>query len=188
MQIDRKVLEKIKSIPSPKIIGVSGFGGSGKSTFAKELGALLDAPVVAVDSFQKKGAFDTEYSNWEIMDFDRLEREVLAPFVKNEEVIRYGHFDAKTETIYDTREFKNEGVLLVEGVGLFRPELAKYFGYKIWVNVPIELSVARGKKRDRDEYQSPNDELWEGLWKDNDLQYLAAYKPNESADCIYENS
>lgn len=80
MRISQDVLEKIKLLPLPRSIAVLGFGGSGKSSFANELGAVINAPVVGVDSFQKDGAFDTGYTLWEIMDFSRLEKEVLQPF------------------------------------------------------------------------------------------------------------
>ena len=81
----------------------------------------------------------------------------------------------------------HEGVIIVEGVGLFRPELMKYFAYTIWIDVPIDVAIARGKKRDREEYDSPNDELWDGMWKKNDEEYVAAFKPQEVADFVYSN-
>lgn len=188
MKVDKEIIEKIKSLPTPKIITLSGLGGSGKSSIAKELGVALDAQVVGIDAFQRKGAFDTAYSLWNIMDYTRLEEEVLKPFLDKQNIIRYGHFDAKTELISEIVEFKNNGTLIVEGVGVFRPELIKYFIYKIWINVPMEEAIARGKKRDREEYHNPTDDLWDGVWKDNDLQYLETYKPQQMADLVISNS
>ena len=83
MEIKKEIIEKIKSLSLPKIIGISGFGGSGKSSIAKAIGLVINAPVVGVDSFQKDEVFDTQYSLWNIMDFERLEKEVLKPFLKN---------------------------------------------------------------------------------------------------------
>lgn len=188
MEITERLLNTIRNLSAPRLIGISGFGGSGKSSFAKKLGEALGAPVVGVDSFQKKGAFNTEFSLWEIMDYSRLEKEVLRPFVNNESLIRYGQFDAGSESISGTVEIENNGILIIEGVGLFRPELLKYFSYKIWVDVPVDQAVARGKKRDREGNGGPTDELWDGVWKDNDMQYLGAYKPKESADIVIDNS
>ena len=181
MEITEQLIKTIKNLPTPTLVGVSGFGGSGKSSVAKKLGEALNAAVVGVDSFQTKGAFDSVFSLWEIMDYARLEKEVFQPFKNNESVIYYGHFNSKSESISETVEVKNNGILIVEGVGLFRPELLKYFSYKIWVDLPIEEAITRGKKRDREEYGNPTDELWDGMWKDNDLQYLEAYKPKETA-------
>ncbi|MDP3795136.1 MAG: hypothetical protein Q8R13_04400 [bacterium] len=186
IKIDQKLVEKLFEIKTPMIIGVSGFGGAGKSSFAKALGEAVKAPVVGVDSFQKDGAFDTDYKLWEIMDFARLQKEVLQPFLKGDGV-KYGHFNVPTKSISETREIENTGRLVVEGVGLFRPELLKYFAYKIWVDCPTGEAIARGKKRDREEYNSPSDEYWDGIWKKNDEEYFEAYKPKGAADFVISN-
>lgn len=187
MQIPDEILSRIRATEKPLIIGVSGFGGAGKSSFAKALGEAVGAPFVGVDSFQKDGAFDTEYSLWEIMDFPRLEKEVLQPFASGEKIIRYGHFNVPSRSVTETRELKNTELLIIEGVGLFRPELSKYFGLKIWVDCPMDAAIARGKKRDREEYGNPTDEQWEGIWKKNDEEYLEQYKPKDAADFVFQN-
>ncbi|HYF10142.1 MAG TPA: uridine kinase, partial [Candidatus Paceibacterota bacterium] len=53
MEIAREVIEKIKTLNRPAVIGVSGFGGSGKSTFADALGTQLGVPVIGLDSFAR---------------------------------------------------------------------------------------------------------------------------------------
>lgn len=187
MNIDKNILDIIAALPARKIIGVSGYGGSGKTTFANELGALLNAPVVGVDSFQKNRT-DNEYSLWNIMDYARLEREVLAPFLSGVTSIRYGHFDWAQNNAQEMREVPSTNTLIIEGVGLFRPELMKYFAYMIWVDCPLEEAIARGKKRDRAEHRNPQDELWDGIWKKNDIEYSSTYKPDEIADLIISNA
>lgn len=188
MEITDELLQSIGNFPKPTIVAISGFGGSGKSTIAKQLGEKLNAPVIGVDSFQKPGAFNTKFSLWNIMDFERLEDEVLKPFFRQDSLIRYGHFNAPTESIDKTVEVENVGFLVIEGVGLFRPELDKYFTYKIWIDVPVEEATERGKKRDREEYHNPMDEQWDGIWKENDLEYYATYKPQETADLVIKNA
>src|SRR3989344_5752145 len=101
MGINQKVLGGIKSLPARLIVGVSGFGGSGKSTFAHELGKLIDAPVVGVDSFMKDN-LTKDYRLWEIVDFKRLEHEVLVTFLEDKKVIQYGHFDWGTNRIIES--------------------------------------------------------------------------------------
>jgi uridine kinase len=175
MEIKQEIIERIKSLPSPRIIAISGLGGSGKSSTAKAIGLAIGAPIISIDSFQKDGIFDTQYSLWEIMDFNKLEIEVLKPFWEKQPVI------------LQNTELKNNGTLIIEGVGLFRPELMKYFTLKIWVDVPLETAIARGKKRDREEYHNPTDECWDGIWKENDAQYLDTFRPKESADIVIQN-
>jgi len=121
------------------------------------------------------------------MDFGRLENEVLKPFWEKQTRIKYGHFNVPSKGISETIEVNNNGILIIEGVGLFRPELMKYFTFKIWVDVPLEVALARGKNRDRDENHNPTDECWDGIWKDNDVQYFDVFKPKESVDLIIQN-
>jgi uridine kinase len=121
------------------------------------------------------------------MDFDRLENEVLKPFWKNQKTIKYGHFDVPSKSISETIEINSNGTLIIEGVGLFRPKLHKYLTYKIWIDVPLEVAIARGKKRDKDEFHSPADGCWDGIWKENDIQYFDAFKPKDAADLIIQN-
>ena len=186
MEIPESLLNTIRTLKRPIIVAVSGLGGAGKSSFANKLAERLSAPVVGVDSFQKKGAFDIDFSLWEIMNYSRLEREVLVPFLKGENV-SYGHFDASQEAVSHKVEVANAGLLIVEGVGLFRPELLKYFSYKVWVETPMEEAIVRGKKRDREVHQNPQDENWDGVWKKNDFEYLQTFKPQEAADFVFHN-
>lgn len=180
------LVEKINLLPTPKLISISGFGGSGKSTIAKRLGEILNAPVVGVDSFQNEKVFTFDFNNWEVMDYARLEREVILPFFSGSKEITYGHFNNPAKPLVG-RNFANNGILIIEGVGLFRPELLKYFTYKVWVDVDIGEAMARGKKRDREEYGNPTDEFWDTVWKKNDLQCFNTYHPDEAADYIIKN-
>lgn len=186
MTTDAEVLEKIRSLAKPAIIAISGFGGSGKSTVAEEIGKKLSIPVIGIDSFTKARDL-TDYSLWENVDFKRFEDQVLVPFTRGDSLITYGHFDWGTDGIHHQEEVKNDGYLIVEGVGLLRPELMKYFSYTIWVDCPLEEAIARGKKRDREVHLNPQDEKWDGIWKKNDLEYLETFTPNEKADLIINN-
>jgi hypothetical protein len=60
----------------------------------------------------------------------------------------------------------------------------QYFTHTLWIDVPQDEATARGKKRDRHEYNNPQDELWDTLWRQNDLEYLEAYKPKAVAILI----
>ena len=186
MDIPEELTATIAGLPPPAVIAVSGFGGAGKSGFARVLGQRTGVPVVGIDSFIIDRTL-SRYTRWEIMDFDRLEREVLRPFNEGKPV-RYGHFDWRQNAVGEERELPATGQLIVEGVGLFRPGLRRYFSLLVWVDCPAHEATARGKKRDREEYNSPQDEAWEGIWKENDEECYREYRPEEIADFIIDNS
>ncbi len=186
MEVPSGLIKKINALSRPAIIAVSGFGGAGKSTFAEALGAAISAPVIGVDSFATD-RLDINHSLWGSVNFARLEQEVFIPFAEGQNLVTYGHYDWNVNGIGNTVDVQHSGILIVEGIGLFRPELLKYFSYKIWIDTPMDEAIRRGKKRDREVHQNPQDEKWDGVWKRNDLEYFETFKPREIADLIVEN-
>ena len=155
-------LSTIQKLPRPAIVAISGFGGSGKSTIAHKIAAELQAPVIGVDSFWQSTTCTT-YQYWEVVDFDRLVREILQPFSAGSAELRYGEFDWEKNEVSSQKTIPATDFLIIEGIGVFRPDLMQYFSYTIWIECPLEIAIARGKKRDRDEYGVPQDELWDGI-------------------------
>lgn len=186
MDIPDDLTAAIARLPSRAIVAVSGFGGAGKSGLASALARRIDAPVVGIDSFIRDRNL-TRYTRWELMDFGRLEREVLRPFSEGR-AVSYGHFDWQKNAVGEHRGLHPGGPLIVEGVGLFRPELRRYFSLLVWVDCPLPEAIARGKKRDRDEYGNPQDDSWDGIWKENDELCYREYQPGQIADFIIDNS
>jgi uridine kinase len=175
---------KIKRLSKPILIGISGFGGSGKSTFALALGEKLKAPVVGVDSFAKHNVHK-DYEFWDIIDFNLIEKEVIKPFLSWKQEISYKEFDWKKNGFGEQVSFKNHGILVIEGIGLFRPALMKYFSCTLWVDCPMNEAIIRGKKRDREDPNKPqHDAYWDGIWKENDLQCFEHFSPKQKADFI----
>src|SRR3989344_5820310 len=131
MEIPQSAIEEIRNLPIPAIVAISGFGGSGKSTAANKLAEVLRVPIICVDHFGIDRTIEN-YTHWKGMDFERLEKEVLIPFARGEDFVAYGHWDHEPNRVVKTVEVPTSSLLIVEGVGLFRPELMKYFNYKIW--------------------------------------------------------
>jgi len=185
MKIPEEDLNKIKSTSNLRVVAISGFGGAGKSTTSKLIAKELDADVVGIDLFQKNNT-DMDYSFWNIMDYKRLEEDVLIPFLGNQKNIMYGNYDWNTNST-NTETTITKNILVVEGVGLFRPELLQYFDYKIWIDVPLDESDMRGRKRDEEVYKNLHPTEYYELWKKNDKECYEAYQPKEIADLIIKN-
>ncbi len=176
-------IDTLNKLKKPAIIGISGFGGSGKSTFARQLAKEIHADIIGLDSFCTSNS-SVDFELWNIMDFNRLKNEVLEPYVAGNKTITFGEFDWVKNEVSGSSTIAAKDYLIIEGVGLLRPELLKYFSFTIWIDCPIEVAISRGKQRDRNEYGVIQDDKWDGVWKENDLQCYKEYSPLETADFV----
>jgi hypothetical protein len=138
-----------------RLVAVDGFAGSGKSTFAASLAAVLGgAPVIPMDDFL---AWDDLTEFW-----PRLEREVLEPLLAGGPV-RYQKRDWLNDnlgrSLGDFREVPRAETVLLEGIGSGRRAVATRLSYLVWVEAPPALRLARGIARDGEQARA----LWLGF-------------------------
>ncbi|UFS59444.1 uridine kinase family protein [Subtercola endophyticus] len=171
------------SIGRPSIVGVDGFGGSGKTTLVvrlvKELG---DSAIVAMDDFVVKKAIDD--SSWEhVWDRNRLARQVLEP-------LAHGHRSAYEPLDWESGGFgapidlPDARYVFIEGITSLHPTLRHFYDSSVWVNTPIEIAMNRGQARDAG---NENERGWK-QWAQNDLHYLSETRPDQFADAVIENA
>lgn len=166
------------------LIGICGFGGAGKTTAAIQLAEeLKNTVIIHLDDFILD-RLDERSADWQGFDWNRLITQVLKPIKSGEEKIKYGAYNwAKNET-KEKRSLVIPTYIILEGVGLFRPELNPYFDLKIYVDAPHAIALERGKKRDNGE----NSAQWDNLWQHNDRDYHALYDPKAEADIVIDNN
>jgi uridine kinase len=142
-------------------VAVDGRGGAGKTVFAGELGAALTAlgrPVVraSVDGFHRPRAqryrrgrtSPTGY--WlDAFDYGRLAAVLLEPFGRGEPVRTAVH-DVRTDALLDLPPIPvpDDAVLIVDGVFLHRDELVAYWGFSVYLQVDMSVSLGRMAVRD----------------------------------------
>ncbi|MFG3421017.1 uridine kinase [Micromonospora sp. NPDC048063] len=168
----------------PTLVGVEGFGGAGKTVFARRLGQLLGSfHLVHLDDFLIHGVV----SNEDKTDFDRgeLARRVLEP-ARRGELTEY-------QTLTDSDGGPGRWVrvpavryLIVEGVSAYHPELRQYYHHRIWVDAPMEIARERARQRDirRGIYDR---DLWDA-WERSEISYKAKYVPHLTCDIVYDNA
>lgn len=181
-----EIAENIKSSVksrSPVLIGIEVFGGSGKTTIASQLEEVLgSAYVVNIDDFIVKEKLTKP--SWDKGGFDRerLERHVLLP-ARNGQPVSYQQLIWQTNILSEPKVVPKVDYLIIEGISCYHPDIAHYYDYKIWVDVPIEVAKERGHARDG---SNENAQHWD-LWAENDLRYQEKYHPEQHADFVIDN-
>ena len=148
----------------PVVIGISGYGGAGKSTIAKELGeAIVGAIVIGVDEYYviEKNVPDND---WGTFDRDK--------------------FRAEIERRVQSNEFK---IVICEGVGIFHPDTVQCFSIRIWVETDLETATLRGMKRERYESGFELDDVWREIWEPNERRFEAKHNPKAKAHFSVRN-
>jgi uridine kinase len=165
------------------IVGVSGFGGAGKSTLAERLAGELDrAAIVSADDFtidQQRQRCD----DWSSVDRGRIAEQVLIP-ARNSQPVCYQQYDWPRNELGLWRTVSDFTFLILEGIGIIHPDLLSLLDATVWIDVPLDVASERGKYRDREIYHVDHDTLWDDLWTPNDRDYFARFRPDQAVDFL----
>lgn len=175
---------KADTAPTPLMIAIEGYGGSGKSTIAEKLkNALGNTYVINIDDFIIKKNLLDKSPDKTAFDRERLEQEVLIPATTGRPIV-YRRLEWDEDALSDPITVPDSDYLIVEGISSFHPAIAKYYDYKIWVDTPMDVAKQRGRTKDAG---NENEQHWD-LWAENDLAYQQKYHPERYADFILANT
>jgi uridine kinase len=184
-----EISDRVRELSGSKqciLIGIDGYGGSGKSTFAAELSESLEAaPIISIDDFYKpsrerKREPAPHAFGWQF-DWQRLEKEVLKP-LNTKGSARYRRYDWKTDGLANMRTMQAGSPIIIEGVYILRPELVSYYDLRLWIECPKEIRLQRGIVRDGEQARSQ----WEDDWMKEEERYVHACSPHLHAERIIQ--
>ncbi len=158
----------------PRIVAVDGRSGSGKSTFAARLSAVVpDSAVVHSDDI----AWWESFFDWEHL----LVQGVLEP-VRRGTAVRYRPPAWEQRGRPGAIEVPaGARTIVIEGVGVSRHSLAPWLDATVWVQ--SDLHEARRRGVDRDGGTESAALFWEE-WERAELAFLAADRPWERAQLV----
>ena len=147
----------MKTDRAPLFVAIVGGSGSGKTWLAQRLHAALGrkAGRLSLDDFYRDQSHVTpavrariNFDHPRAIDWERLEsvlRDLLAG-----RTARLPAYDFKTHCrVKRVAALKPAEILLVEGLWLLRrPSLRRLFGYKVFVNCPMNTRLQRRLARD----------------------------------------
>ena len=171
----------------PIVVGVSGYGGAGKSTLARSL-AESTSEIVRFrgDDFLDPARSHRRSSDWDGVERVRLADEVLRPFREG----RGGTFrpyDWTSRRLGEPRALPTGEVLVVDLIGLFHPGTVGLLDVRIWMDLDLATAAARGKARDEALGRS-HARLWDEVWVPNDRDFAERFRPRDQAHLIVDAS
>lgn len=159
-----------------RLVGVDGCGGAGKSTFAVRLShALVGAPIIHTDDF----ASHEVPTEW----WPRMLSDVIEPLLSNKPA-SYRPYDWVNRRPADQAiTVDPAAVVIIEGVGATRAAWRDRLAYRVWVDCPRDLRLARGIERDGEEFR----EFWHEWMRAEDI-YVETEHPYAHADLIVDGA
>jgi uridine kinase len=175
------LVDAVRALPRPATVGLSGFGGAGKTTLCAGLAAQVPGLcVVPADDFLDPAGCAVVSEDWAGLDRARLHAQVLAPFRAGSPV-RWQRHDW-TAGLAEWHVLPPCEVLVVEGVGVLHPLLR--WDLSVWLDVPAAVARDRGVERDRALYGTSDEELWREVWAPTDAAFLQRFHPDAAANLL----
>jgi uridine kinase len=180
----------------PLLVGVDGADGAGKTTLADELAGLVPGCARAsLDDFHHPRAYRHALGRsaatvWaRSFDLEALRRELLDPWRRGAGTpYRRSWHDLATDAHVDcpVESVPEDGVLLVDGVFLQRPELVDVWDLVVYVHADDAVRVARMSVRDA--VTADPDHPDQRRYLDAQRIYRDRCRPLERADVVVDNT
>ena len=203
MTVVGRIADDVLALPGAAIrrVTVDGVDGAGKTHFADELAAALarrGTPVIraSADGFHhpaavrhRRGRSSPEGFFHDSYDYPRLIELLLAPLSPGGSRDYVGQiYDVHTEApvIMAAERAEPGSILVFDGIFTHRDELAGYWDYSVWLEVPFAVSIPRGASRGYG-HPDPADPSNHRYVAGQRL-YLAACRPAERATVVVDNT
>lgn len=168
----------------PLVVGISGFGGSGKSTAARSLARRAGTVRMRGDDFLDPVRSHLRSSDWSGVDRVRLVEEVLLPF-REGRASTFRRFDWSRRALAEPEPVPSGDVMIVDLIGLFHPDAWDALDLTLWCDVDLEIATRRGMARDRS-LGRDHDRLWTEVWVPNEIDFADRFRPRERASILLE--
>jgi uridine kinase len=183
------------------LVGVSGIDGSGKGYITKQLEARIiqhsiSTANINVDGwlnlpkkrFSKLNPGEHFYKN--AIRFHELFSGLLLPLrdCKSVEVVVDSTEETADHYFKRSYSYKNIGVILVEGIFLFKREYRQLFDLKVWVECSFGTALARAVERKQEGLPAAATiQAYETTYFPAQRIHMELDQPSESVDLIVNN-
>ncbi|MFJ7972069.1 kinase [Psychrobacillus sp. NPDC096389] len=201
MQITNSILERMKHLSElnrPRIIGIDGLSGAGKTTITetiiKELtNAAYEVAVIHIDDLivERAKRYNTGHPEWYEYyslqwDVQEIKEKLLEAVYKEFSHLNLKYYDKENDRCYmKSINLEQCNVLLIEGIFLQRKDWKKFFDFMIYLDCPENIRYKRVLQRDA--YignMSERLEKYKRRYWIAEEYYLQEENPIENADIV----
>jgi uridine kinase len=172
------------STGATRAVAIDGRAGAGKTTFADRLLAAAETlpASFAIVHTDDLSSHDDFFGWW-----PTLIANVLGPIGEGR-AGRHAVYDWEARRVAGEHAIPVCDVLLIEGVGAGRREIARFLAYDIWLEVDVRVAEARGLARDLGEHprrQRALARFW-AEWLRQEAAFLSTERGWERADLLVD--
>ena len=202
-ELIQRILACRAGIPESRslLVGLSGIDGSGKGYLAGQIEAHLGqygvpAAIVNVDGWLNlpeerfSSSAPAEHFYEHAIRFEEFFSQLVIPLRERRRVHLVADFAEETVNHFrkHTYDFKDVGVVVVEGIFLFKPQYRQFFDLAIWTECSFPTALARAIDRAQEGLsRAKTIAAYETIYFPAQKIHLVQDKPRESADLIFEN-
>jgi phosphoglycolate phosphatase-like HAD superfamily hydrolase/uridine kinase len=201
ISIFKKITEEVeckKRKDKAFVIGINGIDGAGKTEFAEALGKNLKAngyetQLIHLDDFHNPRTIRYSGSNQAESYYNKsfniklIVDKLLSPIKKKKPLsLNLKVLNLDTDKYEAEREYyvNQDTIVILEGVFLYRKELASYTDYKVFLDIRPEESKRRAIIRDSE----ANVKKYDEKYLPAQVKYIEKYPPTKVVDMIIDNT
>lgn len=195
------VAARVAALPddAPRLVGIDGVDGAGKTVFADELALILGGQGfrvvrVSIDGFHRprverhrRGRASAEGYFRDSFDIDALLEVVIAPLRPGGSgTVRTAVFDYRMDSPVpgELVPVAAGDVVLLDGVFLHQDALADVWDLSVLLRAPLAVAIARMAERDG----MPMDDRIMQRYREGQRMYLAECSPEQRASIVIDQT
>ena len=173
--------EQHRSISRPFVVGINGIDCSGKTTFAKAMSKYFSYYKIVnnhldIDTFNNPVI---ESETYQAYVSDSWDEEDLNKYYKL--IINY------SDAIRAVSESKKiYPIVILEGIFIYKPQLADLFDLKIYLDINISLGRKRFAKRRSLKQDKRPFEIYDEIWMLSYIRYESEVHPKQISDLVID--
>ena len=173
--------EKYRSINQTFAVGINGIDCSGKTTFAKSVSKYfthhkIDNYRLDIDNFNNPTIESETYKafvsgSWDEEDLNKYYKLII----NYSDAIRAV---SESKKIYP--------IVILEGIFIYKPQLADLFDLKIYLDIDISLGRKRFSKRRRLKQDKRPFDIYDKIWMLSHIKYDSEVHPKQISDLVID--